>query len=438
MNPGIPQPDDSAVDENGIPQGFSPGGSAPPPSSPPPPPPSTPQPVANSSAIKGLLTNFFGGMGSAMMVHAGLPTPEQEQQRQQQFQLQKQQADSMEGLRQAQQAAAELHPYQMPAAPDGTPGAIINTNAAGIKDIQLQQLKNAAKPGLQMSTIGPEHAQLLPGIPVGTQVPKALLDKALLSTASRQAIQNNAPEKTPTQIALEVRRDQGDPQAARILDRMQAEKMAQANARGAASQLNRVLPVINPDTGEMGFQMAGKAVSQGLAPAVQGGQVMSKQAQFGEMKSASSKLRDSISNLDRDFTPSQIAKLQLAARAPDESVLRTVIDSTLGTENLTPAQQDYVIWLGQMNERLLSLRNVAGMGQGSQDLRSAIQATLPNLKSGSKEFALKKMDAVDNQIQTLERGIPKFKGGAKGSAQGGGRRPTHRFNPATGKIEVIP
>lgn len=175
-NPGVPQPDQIPIpDTSGLPDQSAPNQFSMENSNQAMQAPPTPPPVANSSAIKGLLTNFFGGMGRAMMTHAGLPTPEEEAQKKQQIQIQQQNANSMEGIRTAQQAATELHPYQMPPAPDGTPGQIIPTNAAGIRAIQLQQLKNAASNGPKMVPIPPEFAAQHPELQGVTQIPAALL-----------------------------------------------------------------------------------------------------------------------------------------------------------------------------------------------------------------------------------------------------------------------
>jgi hypothetical protein len=185
---------------------------------------------------------------------------------------------------------------------------------------------------------------------------------------------------------------------------------AAAEARGKAYGTYRPGAYITPE-GELVSSFAGPAIEKGYVPAPQGFQAMSKQAQFQEMSNASGNLRHAIEALQPGdaFSPDQVAKLNLAARAPDEGVF-TAIVSNLASSTTNERQQDYLIWLQQMGERILSLRNVAGMGQGAQDLRAAIQATLPNISSGTKEFALKRLDAVDNQITLLQRGIPKVSG----------------------------
>jgi hypothetical protein len=81
--------------------------------------------------------------------------------------------------------------------------------------------------------------------------------------------------------------------------------------------------------------------------------------------------------------------------------------------SLSDAQKDFVIAATQMNERVLSLRNVAGMGQGAQDLRQAIQATLPGAGSGDKKTMLKQLDAFDQQASLLRKGVIKTPRAAK-------------------------
>lgn len=186
------------------------------------------------------------------------------------------------------------------------------------------------------------------------------------------------------------------------------EAAAAGAARGEGFGAGRRMAVIDPRDGQVKIMSAWQAENLGAAPAGEGIKLMSKDAQFSELHVAAQKAKDAINGLDKDFTPTQIAKLTLAFSHDDAGVVKNEVDSLLGTQQLTPAQQDFVIWINQLNERAMSLRNIAGMGQGSQDLRSAIKATLPGLKSGSKGMALKQLDAFNNQVNLLEKGVPKI------------------------------
>lgn len=183
-----------------------------------------------------------------------------------------------------------------------------------------------------------------------------------------------------------------------------------AQQRGISYNMSRPGAYVTPE-GELVTATASQAMQSGYIPATPAFNAMSKNAQFNEMQGASGKLRDAVGALEPGdaFNAQQVAQLNLAMKAPDEHVFGSVL-SNLAASGLNDRQQDYVLWLQQMGERILSLRNVAGMGQGAQDLRAAIQATLPGINSGSKEFALKKLDAVDNQIKLLRGGIPKVSG----------------------------
>src|ERR1700674_209621 len=182
---------------------------------------------------------------------------------------------------------------------------------------------------------------------------------------------------------------------------------ATAEARGKAYGAYRPGAYITPE-GELVSAFVGQAIGQGWVPAAPGFQAMSKQAQFSEIQSASGKLRSAIGNLQPGdaFSAPAVIQLGMAMNAPDAGSMHSIA-SNLMASGLNERQQDYVVWLTQMAERLLSIRNIAGMGQGAEDLRRAIQATLPNIASGTPEFALRRMDAVDNQISQLYRGIPK-------------------------------
>src|SRR6267142_3842699 len=265
----------------------------------------TPQvqaPVGNKTVLKSLLTNFFQGAGAAMMKHAGLETPEELQQRQFQNQITQQNAKSLSDLRDQQGAALQLQPYTLP---DGT---TLQIPAKSIADITRSQITAASRQGMTPTVITHEIASAIPELAglEGQSLPKPVMDlitRRMTANIHAQATQ----EKTPTEIALRIRADQGDQQAQRILQRMQRDKEAQRAALG----LGRPGGYIDPNTGELSTATGGQAIARGLVPAAPGAQAMSKQAQFGEMHTASQKLKESITNLDRDFTPTQIAKLQL-------------------------------------------------------------------------------------------------------------------------------
>jgi hypothetical protein len=195
----------------------------------------------------------------------------------------------------------------------------------------------------------------------------------------------------------------------------QLEKAA-ATGEARAKAFNEYRPVQAMDAdGNVYYTTAKKAIEQGLAGAGEGIKLKPREAQINDIQVASQKTRDAINNLDKKFTPDQIAKLYFAMSTEDPSLANTEL-STLATQDLTDKQQDFVIWARQLNERAMSLRNVAGMGAGAQDLRTAIRSMIPGIRSGSKEMMNKQLDAFDNQVKILKGGIahPGKAGGAKG------------------------
>lgn len=176
--------------------------------------------------------------------------------------------------------------------------------------------------------------------------------------------------------------------------------------------MNRPVQALDPSDGTVKWMRGGEAVAVGAAPAAQGAQLMSKQAQFKDIYSGIATMRHAVAGIGPEpLDAGTIAKLTLATRETDPTISHQIFDTVLGTENLTPAQQDFVIAVQQLNERALSLRNLAGMGNGSDQMRAAIRATLPNAKSGNPQMMMKQLDAVTNLVDNLFTGVPKVNTG---------------------------
>lgn len=187
----------------------------------------------------------------------------------------------------------------------------------------------------------------------------------------------------------------------------QISSVSPSMARGQAYQMNRPVMALDPTDNTVKWMPAGQAEALGAAPAVQGGQILSKQAQFKDIYAGIASMRQAVNGLGAEpLDPTTIGKLTLAMRETDPTVFKSELDTILGSQQLTPAQQDFVVAVGQLNERALSLRNLAGMGHSSDQLRSAIRATLPSAKSGTPELMRKQLDAVTNLVDNLYTGVP--------------------------------
>jgi len=189
------------------------------------------------------------------------------------------------------------------------------------------------------------------------------------------------------------------------------EAAASGAAHGAGYNETRPVPVFDPATGNFVYMSAKDAEASGAAPGTLANNVMGRQAQIADIQSGSQMLRDALTQPGlQAFTPAQTAKLSLAMRDVDPSAMKNAMTDIFAT-GLTPQQQTLVADLFSMQERALALRNVAGMGQGSDTMRHAIIKALPNITSGSTSMALKQLDVFDNLVGNLAKGI----GGVKGS-----------------------
>lgn len=203
------------------------------------------------------------------------------------------------------------------------------------------------------------------------------------------------------------------------------EAAASGEAHGAGYNETRPVAVFDPQTGNFVYMSAKDAEARGAAPGSLANSVMGRQAQIADIQSGSQALRSALTARGlAPFSPKQTAQLSLAMRDVDPSTMKNAITDLMAS-GLTPQQQDLVADLFSMQERALSLRSVAGMGQGSDTMRHAIIKALPNITSGSTELALKQLNVFDNLVGNLARGI----GGIKGSKAETGT------GPAVGTVE---
>ena len=153
------------------------------------------------------------------------------------------------------------------------------------------------------------------------------------------------------------------------------------------------------------------------APAVQ---AKNRQAVFNEIDTTKGFLDDAITKLPDDaFNPE--ARLQIAYALRDEdpkSAWRNFLNSDVAA-TLTDPQIDYVTALVSMDESAMSLRSVAGMGAGSDQLRGAIFKMLPGAGTPSKAYAVRQLKIFNGELQALKTSVPII--GEPG--QGGGQTP---------------
>lgn len=197
----------------------------------------------------------------------------------------------------------------------------------------------------------------------------------------------------------------------------QISTVSPSMARGEAYGANRPVQALDPTDNTVKWMTAGKAEGMGAAPAGAGQQLMSKEAQFKDIYSGIGAMRSAINGISQEpLDANTIRVLTQATRETDPNIVHQIFDTVLGSQELTPAQQDFVVALQQLNERVLSVRNLAGMGNASDSLRAAIRATLPSAKSGDVSLMRKQLDSVTNFVDNLHTGIPNVKTSAAPNA----------------------
>lgn len=143
--------------------------------------------------------------------------------------------------------------------------------------------------------------------------------------------------------------------------------------------------------------------------------------------------RESIKNLKTDFDEKTRTKLYIALKATQpDSVLGNLIYGEFG-KHLTSDQVDYLTNMLVLVENAMAMRSVLGAGQGSDELRRAISATIPSTGTFSKKYANSQLDKFARTLQNLTKGIP---GGKRiEETLFGTKKQTDTAGPKPGDIE---
>lgn len=214
----------------------------------------------------------------------------------------------------------------------------------------------------------------------------------------------------------------------------QVSTISPSVARGESYNKSKPQSVLDPTDNTFKIMPAGQAEALGAAQAGIAQTTMAKQAQFKDIYSGVASVRQAVMDLgEQTLSPQTIAKLTLATRETDPTVAHQIIDTIFGSEQLTPQQQNFVQALGQLNERVLSVRNLAGMGNASDSMRAQIRATLPSVKSGNTTMMIKQLNGVQNFIDNLYSGVGNVRTTSTPKpTAGGGTSATPTATPATG------
>lgn len=271
----------------------------------------------------------------------------------------------------------------------GADAALAKTQALKVAGTAPKTSSPWGKLTPEMAAVGvPPNPDDKQSYPLGRKDPKFQADVQAYGGAVTALKQKNA-------MALTMARGQGfaasraQYQMIPVLDKQNDNTLTYASAMDIAKDRSR-------------YEDASKGASLGA-----------KEATFQDMDGASKNLKDAFQEMvakGEKFSPSQIAKMTAAMRDdPSGSLLGDVISNlsiAKAKDKLSPIQQRIAIAIKQNTENAFALRGVAGFGQGSEQLRGAIKSTLASFTS-SPEYALKQIEAYDQQRERIHRGIPK-------------------------------
>jgi hypothetical protein len=355
----------------------------------------------------------------------------------------KEQAEAAKGILDLEKAAKEAREnYQLVTSMDGKVWAVNKTNpkdAMQVRDAEsgkevTGQTKSGAAPKVAMVNGVPFGVTrgkdtVVPGSDKWTKDDQELFDGAM--GAARQKQQLRIDPIIGDQIGAppdpsDYKKGTRDPEYFAALkkygkeaENIKNEMMAAGRIAGAKANSDyKIVEVTDYDANgdPVTHYTTGKAALEGgLSSATQGAKNLSRSKQIEDIQVSSTKLRDAVTAIDKPFSPKQIAVMQEALKAGDESVASAEFQA-LANEQLTDKQFQAALWIKHLNERAMSLRNIAGMGQGAQDTRDAIRSLLPNMGTGSAERMKTMLDAFDNQVKILGSGVPKAGGQVKAEA----------------------
>jgi len=190
------------------------------------------------------------------------------------------------------------------------------------------------------------------------------------------------------------------------------EATSTSKARGMGFAEARMVSVLDTENGNRPVMISAADLSRAndetpdrFVSAARGEKALNKMALLEDMRGVAASTRTSLANVE-DFTPQQRAQLALVLKHRDP---KSAFDNFMGSQwatSLSEKQIDYVTDLVQLKENAMAMRSVLGAGQGSDEMRAAISATIPGIFTPNKEFANKQLDKFILTLDRLERGVP--------------------------------
>jgi hypothetical protein len=191
----------------------------------------------------------------------------------------------------------------------------------------------------------------------------------------------------------------------------EAKKVSLAGVRAETYVSSRHYAAINKKTGQLEYPNASQMNREPdlYAPVTGGMQAMAKEAVFGDIYYNVDNVEEAAQQMVAKggaFTVKARANmlLALAHNDPAETVKTMISSGAMG--NLTDEQGAYLRAIASLSENAMAMRSVAGLGQGSEDLRNAIRAVVPNAGTPNLKYLQGQLKLFRGTAQRLEKGVP--------------------------------
>lgn len=288
-----------------------------------------------------------------------------------------------------------------------------------------------------LGTLSPDEAAIFDN---GAELAKRTMNAAPVTDSVKQITQRRAEmarteaETTPYKAwqAVFVKEHNRQPNAKEIQDFQTAGAKLRIEGMGDFKQENYL------DTSQPGGQIvamtakefadANKADPERFVKdSAQAQNSIKASTLIGDIRDGMTQMQKANAALpDKGLSTKARALLELAAKHP-ENATQTVM-SGLAAEHLSEAEQDYLIAHATLAERAMAMRGLQGQGAGSDSQRAAIVAMLPGFATADKKMAEKQLKTLANNVDNVERGIPKVGKMSRQSAgeAAGGEGPTSK------------
>lgn len=189
------------------------------------------------------------------------------------------------------------------------------------------------------------------------------------------------------------------PASSAFAPRMRSAAMGRLRITSGIDTLTNKLVLVTPD---MNAAEPGRYIS-----AEAGQKAESREAQFRDIHFNMDNVNEALNNLKNGFDATSRAQIAFALRHPHPNdAMATFLGSSAG-QGLSPDQQDYLTALAGLQENVLSLRNIQGLGQSAHDIRGAIAAMVPGGGTPNREYAIRQMEILKGLVDRAETGFPR-------------------------------